>query len=139
MGLRERGFFSIDALFAVTLLLMVSVSFLNIYEGRKQATELMGARLEARIVGEKLAAAINTVYAGRGNFELRVGVPPKIVGFSYSITFDNAGRDIIVENLQNFGRVRVGVACKNVVVNIDNFFRPIRVYWFNDNVVVVNA
>ena len=56
MGLRERGFFSIDALFAVTLLIMISSSFLHVYEGRKEAAELMGARLEAQIVGEKLEA-----------------------------------------------------------------------------------
>jgi len=139
MKSHNRGFFSIDAIFAFTLLLMVVTTFSNIYEGRNKTAQLMDANLEAKSVGEKLAAAINTVYANGSNFELYISLPQKIGKSNYSITFDDAERDVIVENQEGFGRVCVGVVCKNVVVNIDNFSKPIRVHWANDNVEVANA
>lgn len=140
MGFDRSGFFSIDVLFAVTLLLLVSTSFLNIYEGRKQAAELMGARLEARLVGEKLAAAINTVYASGPNFELRVNLPGKVKNYLYRITFENTTRQISVEN-PTWGNVSVGVVCKNVrnfVLGPENLQRTIRVFWAENQVRVVS-
>ncbi len=137
----KRGFFSIDALFAVTLLLIISTSFLNIYEGRKVGAELMGARLEAKLVGEKLAAAINTVYANGSNFELYVDLHEGIGSYFYQITFDNTTRQISVENLA-WGAVSVGVVCKNVqnfVLGLDNLENTIRVYWVGNQIRVVNA
>ena len=141
MGLRERGFFSIDALFAVTLLLMISSSFLHVYEGRKEAAELMGARLEAKIVGEKLAAAINTVYANGPNFELDVDLPSKIGSYFYRIEFDNTARQVLVEN-SAWGTVGVGVVCKNVwdfELEGENLENTIRIHWVENTVMVVNA
>ena len=141
MRFDNRGFFSIDALFAVTLLLMVSASFLNIYEGRKQAAELMGARLEAKMIGEELAATINTVYANGLNFELRVNLPSKIGSYFYQISFDNTARQISVEN-SAWGAVSVGVVCKNVenfVLGRGNLETTIRVYWVDNQIKVVNA
>lgn len=141
MGLRERGFFSIDAVFAVMLLLMVSASFLNIYEGRNQAAGLMGARLEARSVGEKLAATINTVYANGSNFELCVDLPSKIGSYFYQISFDDTMRQILVEN-SAWGAVSVTVVCKNVenfVLGQENLGNTILVHWVGDNVEVTKA
>jgi hypothetical protein len=140
MRIRERGFFSIDALFAVTLLLMISASFLNIYEGRNQAAELMGARLEAKIVGEKLAAAINTVYANGSDFELRIALPLKIGSYYYRIKFDNTTRQVWVEN-SAWGTVSAGVVCKNVenfVLGLLNLENIIRVYWVDNQIKVVD-
>ncbi|MFQ5799675.1 MAG: hypothetical protein ACE5H0_13425 [Bacteroidota bacterium] len=141
MGRRERGLFSIDALFAVTLLLMISSSFLHVYEGRRGAAELMSARLEAKIVGEKLAAAINTVYANGSNFEVDVDLPQKIGSHFYKIEFDNAARQVVVEN-SAWGTVGVGVVCKNVwdfVLEEENLENTIRVRWVENIVMVVNA
>lgn len=134
----EKGFFSMDALFAVTLLLLVSASFLNAFEGRRQAAELMGARLEAKLVGEKLAAAINTVYANGPNFELRVNLPGSIRNCAYRIAFDNSVRRISVEN-SFWGSVAVGVVCKevrNFVLGPENLRRTILVYWAENQVMV---
>lgn len=141
MRFDNRGFFSIDALFAVTLLLMVSASFLNLYEGRNQAAELMGARLGAKMIGEELAAAINTVYANGSSFELRVDLPENIGGFSYRVTFDNTVRQISVEN-SAWGAVYVGVVCKNVknfVLGRENLENTLRVHWVDNQIKVVNA
>lgn len=137
----DRGFFSIDALLAVTLLIIVSTSFLNLYEGRKAGAELMGARLEAKMVGEKLAAVINTVYANGSNFELYVDLPENTGSYAYQVTLDNATRQISVENLA-WGTVSVGVACKNVqnfVLGSENLVKTIRVYWAENQIRVVNV
>jgi hypothetical protein len=141
MGFRERGFFSIDAVFAVTLLLMISASFLNIYAGRNQAAELMGARLEAKNIGEKLAAAINTVYANGLDFELYVNLPSKIGNYFYQISFDNTMRQILVEN-SAWGTVSVMAVCKNVenfVLGQENLGNTILVHWVGSNMEVTNA
>jgi len=141
MGLRERGFFSIDALFAVTLLLIISSSFLHVYEGRRGTAELMSARLEAKVAGEKLAAAINTVYANGSNFEVDVDLPQKIGGYFYKIEFDNNARQVVVEN-SAWGSVGARVVCKNVsdfVLERENLGNTIRVCWVGNIVTVVNA
>lgn len=127
-------------MFAVTLLLLISASFLNMYEGRKQTAELIGARLEAKLVGEELAAAINTVYANGSNFELRVNLPENFGTYFYQITFDNTLRQISVEN-SAWGAVRVLVVSENVrnfVLGTDNLENTIRVYWTENQVRIVN-
>lgn len=136
-----RGFFSIDAMFAVTLVLIISTSFLNLYEGRKAGAELMGARLEVKMVGETLAAAINTVYANGSDFELYIDLPENVGSYHYQITFDNTTRQISVEN-SAWGAVSVGVASKNIenfVLNPENLESTIRVYWADNQIKVVNA
>lgn len=136
-----RGFFSIDAMFALTLILIISTSFLNLYEGRKAGVELSGARLEARLVGEGLAAAINTVYANGSNFELYLGLPENIGGYSYRIAFDSFTRQISVEN-SAWGATNVGVIPKNVqdfVLESGDLDDSILVYWDDDQIRVVSA
>lgn len=141
MGANNRGFFSIDALFAVTLLLLVSASFLNMYEGRKQATEVMGAKLEAKLVGEKLAAALNTVYANGSNFELLLDLPENAGDYGYQITLDNSTRQISVEN-SAWSAVSVVIVCNNVenfVLDSENLGKTVRVYWAENQIRVVNV
>jgi hypothetical protein len=141
MRTENRGFFSIDAMFAVTLLIIVSTSFLNLYEGRKVSAELMGARLEAKMVGEKFAATINTVYANGPNFKLYVDLPENIGRYFYQITFNSTTRQISVEN-SAWGTVSVGVVCNNVqnfVLGPENLENSILVYWVENQVRVVSS
>ncbi len=137
----RRGFFSIDAMFALTLLLMVSAAFLNIYEGRRASAEAVGANLEAKMIGEKVASAINTVYANGPNFSLKVDLPENIGSYAYKISFDNITRRISVENAA-WGTVKVPVACKNLknfVLSQENLGRQILVFWEGVQLRVVNS
>jgi hypothetical protein len=130
----DRGLFSVDVMFALLLATSIALSFLNVYGGRSQAAELMGARLEAKLVGEKLAAAINAVYAGGENFELFVALPENLNGYSYLITFIGAERQISVEN-SAWGTVRVTVPFENVEIPMlesGTFENALRVYWRNE-------
>ncbi len=139
MKSNDRGFFSIDAVFAVTLLMMVTVSFLNIYQGRNQAAKLMGAEFEAKAVGEKLAATINTVYANGSNFELRINLPQKIENIDYSITFDNTKQEVIVA-LPSVGvTAKATVTYRNVSIGSLDLSKSIRIRWVGNNVEVANV
>ncbi len=123
------------------ILLMVTSLFLHVYEGRRVTAELVGDRYEARMVGEKLASAINTVYSNGPNFELHIDLPSKIGNRFYRIEFDNVARQVLVEN-SAWGTIGVRVACKNVrefVLERENLGNAFRVHWSENFVMVVNA
>jgi len=141
MKWRDRGFFSIDALFALTLLLMVSAAFLNIYEGRRTSAEAVSASLEAKMVGEKMASAINTVYVNGPNFSLKINLPENIGNYAYEISFDNSSRFISVET-GSWGAVNVLVVCKNMknfVLEQENLGRQILIFWEGAQLRIVNS
>lgn len=141
MRLDKKGFFSVDALFAVMLLLLISTSFLNIYEGRKAGAELMTAQLEAKMVGERLAAAINTVYANGSCFELRVSLPENVGSYCYQISFDNSTRQISVEN-SAWETIVVTVGFENIrnfTLGRENLQDAIRLYWVDNQMRVENT
>lgn len=141
MGRHENsGFFSIDALFALTLLLTITAAFLNVYEGRRESAEAIGANLEAMMIGEKFASAINAVYANGPSFSLKIELPENIGKYSYKIYLDNNTRHISVESLA-CGTVVVSVVCKNIksfVLNQENLKRQILVFWEGSQLRVVN-
>ncbi|MEW6592291.1 MAG: hypothetical protein AB1305_01170 [Candidatus Hadarchaeota archaeon] len=141
MRTENSGFFSIDAMFALTLMMLISTSFLNVYEVRKQAAELMGAKLEARMVGEKFAAVINSVYPNGDNFEIRMNLPENVGVYSYRIVFDNSTWKISVEN-SAWGTIEVVVATnavRNFSLSRDNLRKTIRVYRSENQVRVENT
>jgi len=138
----RRGFFSIDALFAVTLLLMVSGALLNVYEGRDQAAAWIGTSNEAKMVCEKLAAAINTVYATGPASELYLDLPATIDNYAYTISYDSTHRQIIAEvpELDIAGSTsKASVACKNILLENLDPSKQIRVRWSGGNIEVMNA
>lgn len=141
MKLKNRGFFSIDALVATTLLIIISSSFLNLYQARKQAAEQMGAGLEARVVGEKLAAVMNSVYANGENFELRTNLPENLGKYQYVVAFDNLSRQILVEN-SAWGTIAVVLPLNNVenfVLTRENLENTVRIFWSENQVRVTNV
>jgi len=134
MRIDKKGFFSVDALFAVMLLLLVSTSFLHIYEGRKAGVELTTAKLEAKMVGEKLAAALNTVYANGSYFELRVSLPENVGSCRYQISFENSTRQISVEN-SAWETIVVTVGFENIrnfTLGWEDLQDEIRLYWVDN-------
>jgi hypothetical protein len=139
--LEKRGFFSIDAFFALTLLLAVTASFLNIYHGRRATADIVDAKIKAKAIGERLASAMNATYACGPGFELHINLPENLGKHSYRITFDNTARQISVEN-SAWGAIRVGVACgrvQNFILETENLRKPIRVLWRDNQVTVVNT
>lgn len=137
----RRGLFSVDALFAVTLSLAVAATLTNLYNGTNQAATWASAGGEAKLTCEKLAAAVNTVYANGSSFELYLELPATIQNRVYSIYLDNSKREItivvpgagVIENM-----VKATVACKNFPSGTLTPSNRVRVYWADNSVRVVN-
>ncbi len=141
MRVDNKGFFSIDALFVFTLVLIISLSFTNVYDARKAAAEQMGARMEAKMVGEKLAAAINAVYVGGENLEIFLDLPENVVYNNYYLSFDNATWTITVENTA-WSTVSIGSSTnrvENFVMSAENLDNAIWIHWENDQIKVVST
>jgi hypothetical protein len=135
----ESGFFSIDAIFAVTLLLMITLTFTNVYEARQTAAEHMAAGLEAKIACEELAAAVNSTYAGGENFRLKLKLPENAASYAYLIRFDNSAATLLA--LGDWGAVTAKVACNNVKnfeLGPDNLQKIIEVRWVDNQLEVVS-
>ena len=138
----RRGLFSIDVLFAMTLLLTVVGTLSNVYQGRDEAATWIGAGEEASVVCEKLAAAVNTVYANGSTSELYINLPDTIRGNSYTISFDNTRREITIEvpDVGITGRAaKAMTSCKNVAFGSLDPSKRVRVRWSGGNVEVTNA
>lgn len=137
----RRGLFSVDALFAVTLLLGVVGALTNLYGGSNQAATWVGASGEAKLTCEKLAAAVNTVYTNGSSFEMYLEIPATIQNRSYTISLDNSKREIAIEVLGagvTSSTAKATVACKNFTSGTLNPSNRVRVYWENNRVKVVN-
>ncbi len=97
--------------------------------------------MEAKLVGEKLAAALNTVYANESNFELLLELDDNVGGYGYQVRMDNDTRQISVEN-SAWGAVSVVVVCNNIedfLLGSENLGKTVRVYWVENQIRVVNA
>ena len=142
----SRGFFSVDALFAVTLLLVVVGALTNLYGGSNQAATWASASGEAKLTCEKLAAAVNTVYTNGSSFELYIELPATIQNRAYTIFLDNSNREITIavpDAGVTSSTAKAQVACKNFPS--ENFpsgaltpSNRVRVYWENNSVKVTN-
>jgi hypothetical protein len=140
--MNRRGFFSIDALFAVTLLLMVTGVLINLYQGRDQVVAWSSAADESKMACEKLAAAINSVYATGQDSELYIDLPATIDNHAYTLSFDSAHRQIIA-NMSEYGIAEgtsgAAVTCKNLLIENLDFSKKIWAHWSGGNIEVVNA
>jgi hypothetical protein len=140
--MERRGFFSIDALFAVTLLLMVTGVLINLYQGRNQVVAWSSAADESKMACEKLAAAINTVYATGQDSELYIDLPATIDNHTYTLSFDPTHRQIVADMPEYDiagGTSGAAVTCKNVLIENLDLSRQIWVHWSGNNIEVMNA
>jgi hypothetical protein len=138
----RRGFFSIDALFAVTLLLMVTGVLINLYQGRNQVVAWSSAADESKMACEKLAAAINSVYATGQDSELYIDLPATIDNHAYTLSFDSTHRQIIADmpgvDIAE-GTSKAAVTCKNVMIENLDLSKKIWVHWSGGDIEVMNA
>lgn len=137
----RRGLFSVDALFAVTLLLTVVGTLTNLYDGSTQTATWASAGGEAKLTCEKLAAAVNTVYANGSSFELYVELPATIQNRAYTISLDNSKQEISIE-VPGAGvtgsTAKATVTCKNFTSSTLTPSNRVKVYWADNSVRVIN-
>lgn len=130
-----RGFFSLDAIFALTLLMVVCSSFLHVHQLRMEEAREVGEELKARMVGEELAGAINTVYSNGPGLEVRLSLSGGL-----TLSFDPSAGEVVV--WRGGREVRVGTVCNNVeafLLTPENLEGPLRIYWEENLIRVVSG
>ncbi|KXB06599.1 hypothetical protein AKJ52_01950 [candidate division MSBL1 archaeon SCGC-AAA382C18] len=137
LELEERGFFSLDGLFAMILLLLIVGNFVNIYQGRSEMVEDTRKRLEGKMINEKLAGAINTVYATGKPLTLNIDLEENILGEEYTIDFNNNSRDTLIKIS---GKTK-SLATSDVIpenIQLKNLDSPkkVRIFWENSKIKV---
>lgn len=137
----ERGFFSIDALFAIILLLLTLATLVNLYHGRRNMVEGTREGLEGEMIAQKLARAINVVYAAGEPLTLNLHLSENIAGKDYTVQFDENAREISVKFTRDahappFAEASV-VVDELDLTGLENVSRKIRISWGADNIIEV--
>lgn len=140
--LRKRGFFSIDALFAIILLLLIVSTLINLYQGRAQVAKDSRAKMEGKMVSEKLAGAINTVHASGNPLTINLDLPENILNQEYTIEFNQSNRNISLEfsggeNSSDYTAASVVVDELEIPETLD-LSQEIMIHWIGNKIKVKN-
>ncbi|MFP4005418.1 MAG: hypothetical protein ACLFUR_01710 [Candidatus Hadarchaeia archaeon] len=143
--LKNSGFLSMDALFALLIVLLLMGPLVNLYSEREETSEDTQVLLESRMICEQLAGSVNVLVATGEPLSLRLDLQDNIGDSSYSLAFDEEMRKIYVDGSSlpevgfSSGSVSAQVAAKRVdnLGNIDPRGR-IEIYWNEDTITVKN-
>ncbi|KXA94788.1 hypothetical protein AKJ65_03420 [candidate division MSBL1 archaeon SCGC-AAA259E19] len=138
---KEEGFFSIDALFAIILLLLTLTTLVSLYQGRRSMVRATRERLEGEMIVQKLAGAVNVVHAGGEPLTLNIHLKENIGGKNYTVQFDEGEREISIRFIgdgQNYPVAEASVVVDQLDLSgLENVARKIRICWENDNIIKV--
>lgn len=139
----ERGFLSIDALFALVILLLILSTIINIYQGRAHMASETRGKLEGKMISEKLAGAINVVYATGEPVTVNLKLSDNILGEKYIPQYNSGSRKVFQQFTKNDLGSRFTTASvipPNVDIAPDlNTAQKIRIFWENDEIMVRNV
>ncbi|MBS3815900.1 MAG: hypothetical protein KGY45_05005 [Hadesarchaea archaeon] len=150
----KKGFFSVDAFFALLLLLTVSAMLLNAAQTSNQVASQTSATQKADLIVEKFAGAINSVYANGQASELRIDLIDNIELIegnyvlnqdnNYKVSLDLDERVIFIENHKKVSSdvAKAPIIPQNIhdfELSPENLSRTIRIYWDNENIRVINC
>ena len=139
----SKGFFTVDAFMALFLLTTVVTALLSTYEARMEVADSLGLNMEAKMVCEKIAAAVDAVYVGGPGLSLRFELS-RGVRENFVVYFDRDERAIVAENSEmgvSGAVTRAPVVCNNVLdfeLWPENLRRTIVVRWVGENIEVGN-
>ena len=132
---RARGFFSIDFLLALGIVLAIFASVYSVQERWREIASREGEVVRARAACEKLLAALNTVYTNE-NLEIVLRLPSD---FPYRLLL-SGGFLSACRLSDNSCLASVPVLCGDVVrpfnLGPENLIGPIRVGWRENEIVV---
>ncbi|MEM4188539.1 MAG: hypothetical protein QXN56_05230 [Candidatus Hadarchaeum sp.] len=134
----KRGFFSVDALLALSLLVIIATSLITLSEGRRKSAEAIEIHLEAKMIGDRLAAAINSVYVNGPNISLSLKLPENIGPYQYRVSSDNSVGLLTVESSVEVVEIRT--ICKNFqnfVLERENLAKKIQIFWEGSQLCIV--
>lgn len=139
-SLKNEGFFSIDALFAIIMLLLAVSSLVNIYQGRSQMAQETRINLEGRITSEKIAGAINMIYASEGPLKLKIDLPQDLTGKEYTTDFGD--HSVFVENSAaglSSDLTSAAIIFDRIKKEDKDLSEKIEIYWERDEIWVKNT
>ena len=113
----QRGFFSIDAFFAVMLLVTISGILLSSAETTELSASWIGATQEAKMVTERMAAMIDITYSSGNGFEITFDMPTQVCRYNYVLRVDNHQKAITIENLDyniDPSIIKSRIVCNNI-------------------------
>lgn len=140
-SLKRKGFFSIDALFAIILLLLIISTLVSLYQGRTQMAEDTRTKIEGKMISEKIAGAINTV-TPRKPVSLNLNLPENIQEKNYTIQFSEENRIIFLElSGSNSGASLTGASVAMNKVELEtnlDLSQEILIHWKDNKIKVEN-
>ncbi|HOI71448.1 MAG TPA: hypothetical protein PLC38_04090 [Methanobacterium sp.] len=75
MNLDDKGQGSVEVLFVIIIVFMITVIFVGVITSASDKAET-GSLAEARMQGEKIATAINNVYSHGSGYSINITIPP---------------------------------------------------------------
>ena len=107
----NRGQASAELILATVVFLIISMSFVNLISGEMDKTQT-GELGQARVLGEKIAETINTVYINGKGYSANLNLPDS---FDYKVYVNNTGYLNMEYNNQNITIKLIPVNCTNPV------------------------
>ena len=138
MKIREKkGFLSIDFLFSVVFLLMITANFFSVYEGRYRVARETGRDLHGRMTSNKLAGPINNVYTSDGALSVEMEFSENIFGENYWLGFNREETEVFTtfDNDMSNNPATGASVFDDFVVGMENGISPgkVEVFW-EDNI-----
>jgi len=103
MDLDNRGFASAEFIFVTLMALIILGGMITLISGEMDKTQI-GSLGQARILGEKVAATINTAYANGNGYSIDLSIPATpVVSLSVNnvtpgyISVSNAGKSVAIK------------------------------------------
>jgi len=90
----DKGVLSTDLLFATLIVILIVAGMVSLVESELSKTQI-GELGKARMAGERVAEAINTVYVNGPGYEVNLTLPPG----TYTINVNNG---MITVNYENY-------------------------------------
>ncbi|WP_342819056.1 hypothetical protein [Candidatus Hadarchaeum sp.] len=111
-------------------MVIVATSLITLSEGRRKSAEAIEIHLEAKMIGDRLAAAMNSVYVNGPNISLSLKLPENIGPYPYRVFSDNSVGLLTVESSVEV--VEINTVCKNFknfVLERENLTKKIQIFW----------
>ena len=139
----EKGYFSIDAVFAVLILVAVSSTFVTGARRNKAMAKETSAQIEQKMALEKIAGGIDKVYAnGYGDdktFEMKMDVKENILEDNQEIMVNTKERFLYIKDSadSSISPIKANIVPSNIEnfsLDSDNLSGKVLITWGKENI-----
>lgn len=87
----QRASLTVDFILSMFILLVLAVSILGTIHVRLETVHDAEEVVQARLISEKIASAIEDVYSAGEGYEMRIEMPSNIAGYQYQVRVNQSG------------------------------------------------